>query len=89
MLDMRISGDCMIAWRLVRKWCSRHQAGGHWVTDTCHIHGGERRVHTDNIMRIPDTSWIFLDPVGSLVSTLWVVGCGLWVVGGSHFFLNL
>ena len=28
----------------------------------------------------------FLDPVGSLVFTLWVVGCGLWVVGWSHFF---
>ena len=26
----------------------------------------------------------FLDPVGSLVSTLWV-GCGLWVVG--HTFV--
>ena len=27
----------------------------------------------------------YLDPVGSLVSTLLVVGCG-WVVGWSHFF---
>ena len=29
----------------------------------------------------------FLDPVGSLVSTLWVVGCGLLV--GCHTFSKL
>ena len=30
--------------------------------------------------------FLFLDPVGSLVSTLWVVGCGLWV---GHTFSKL
>ena len=32
-----------------------------WLTDTCHIHGGERRVHTDNIMRIPDSDTYYMD----------------------------